>query len=58
MSRALARPIKYLITSGETSSSTRAESAEFGRLLALVRAAVAARVTLVQLREKSLNGRA
>jgi thiamine-phosphate pyrophosphorylase len=57
MSRALARPIKYLITSGETSSSTRTGSEEFGRLLALVRAAVAARVTLVQLREKSLDGR-
>ncbi|MBV9928805.1 MAG: thiamine phosphate synthase [Acidobacteria bacterium] len=57
MSRALARPITYLITAGETSSATRPESEEFGRLLALVRAAAAARVTLVQLREKSLTGR-
>ena len=57
MPRALARPIKYLITGGETSSATGPESEEFRRLLALVRAAVAARVTLVQLREKGLNGR-
>lgn len=58
MPRALARPITYLITGGETSSATGPESAEFRRLLALVRAAVAARVTLVQLREKRLTGRA
>jgi thiamine-phosphate pyrophosphorylase len=57
MSRALARPITYLITSGETSSATGPESEEFRRLLALVRAAVKARVTLVQLREKELTGR-
>ncbi|HEX8147318.1 MAG TPA: thiamine phosphate synthase [Pyrinomonadaceae bacterium] len=58
MSRALARPITYLITGGESSSATGPESEEFRRLLALVRAAVGARVTLVQLREKGLNGRA
>lgn len=57
MSRALAPPITYLITGGETSSATGPESEEFGRLLALVRAAVEARVTLVQLREKELTGR-
>jgi thiamine-phosphate pyrophosphorylase len=57
MPRALARPITYLITGGETSSATGPESAAFRRLLALVRAAVAARVTLVQLREKELTGR-
>ena len=57
MSRVLARPITYLITSGETSSATGPESEEFRRLLALVRAAVEARVTLVQLREKELTGR-
>lgn len=57
MSRALAPPITYLITGGETSSTTGPESEEFGRLLALVRAAVEARVTLVQLREKELTGR-
>ena len=57
MSRTLARPITYLITGGETSSATRPGSEEFRRLLALVRAAARARVTLVQLREKSLTGR-
>jgi thiamine-phosphate pyrophosphorylase len=57
MPRALARPITYLITSGESSSATTPSSEEFRRLLALVSAAVAARVTLVQLREKDLNGR-
>jgi thiamine-phosphate pyrophosphorylase len=57
MPRALARPITYLITSGESSSATTPSSEEFGRLLALVRAAVEARVTLVQLREKELTGR-
>jgi thiamine-phosphate pyrophosphorylase len=58
MSRALARPITYLITGGESSSATGPSSEEFRRLLALVRAAVEARVALVQLREKDLNGRA
>lgn len=57
MPRALSPPITYLITGGETSSATGPESEEFGRLLALVRAAVEARVTLVQLREKALTGR-
>lgn len=57
MSRAFARPITYLITSSESSSATTPSSEEFRRLLALVRAAVAARVTLVQLREKELTGR-
>ncbi len=57
MPRALPRPITYLITSGETSSATTSGDAEFRRLLALVRSAVAARVTLVQLREKELGGR-
>ena len=54
----LTRPITYLITGGETSSAARPGGEEFRRLLALVGAAVAARVTLVQLREKNLSGRA
>jgi thiamine-phosphate pyrophosphorylase len=58
MPRALARPITYLITGGETSSATGPESEAFRRLLALVRAAAEARITLVQLREKELTGRA
>ena len=58
MPRALPRPITYLITSGQTSSATTNADAGFGRLLALVRSAVEAGVTLVQLREKDLTGRA
>jgi thiamine-phosphate pyrophosphorylase len=57
MPRALPLPITYLITGGATSSATEPADAEFRRLLALVRAAVEARVTLVQLREKRLTGR-
>jgi thiamine-phosphate pyrophosphorylase len=58
MRRTLPRPITYLITSGETTSATDSSSEEFRRLLALVRSAVAARVSLVQLREKNLSARA
>jgi thiamine-phosphate pyrophosphorylase len=58
MPRALPRPITYLITDGETDASTEPGDARFRRLLALVEAAVAARVTLVQLREKRLSARA
>jgi thiamine-phosphate pyrophosphorylase len=57
MPRTLPRPITYLITGGETTSSTGALDEEFRRLLSLVKCAVAARVTLVQLREKNLRGR-
>ena len=57
MPRALTRPITYLITGGETDSSTTPEGPEFRRLLALVEHAAAGRVTLVQLREKALSAR-
>ena len=57
MQRDLQRPITCLVTSGETTSATTDESDEFLALLSLVRSAVAARVTLVQLREKNLNAR-
>lgn len=50
-------PILYLITSGETTPATTEASAQFTRLLALVSAAVAARVSLIQLREKNLSAR-
>jgi thiamine-phosphate pyrophosphorylase len=53
----LPTPITYLITSGETTRATTPESAEFARLLALVRAAASARVSLIQLREKNLDAR-
>lgn len=51
----LTPPTSYLITNGATDASTTPASLEFARLLALVRAAVAARITLVQLREKHLR---
>ncbi|HEX8501232.1 MAG TPA: thiamine phosphate synthase [Pyrinomonadaceae bacterium] len=57
MPRALPRTITYLITGGETSSATAPADEEFRRLLALVSAAVEARVALVQLREKDLRAR-
>jgi thiamine-phosphate pyrophosphorylase len=57
MSQRSTAPISYLITSGKTDETTSPASAEFTRLVALVEAAVAARVTLVQLREKLLRPR-
>ena len=57
MPRYLQRPITYLITSGETTSSTTPASAEFLAVLALVERAVSAGITLVQLREKNLTAR-
>lgn len=57
MPRELRRPITYLITRGETSSSTSTEDAEFVALLRHVELAVEARVSLVQIREKNLNAR-
>jgi thiamine-phosphate pyrophosphorylase len=48
-------PILYLITSGEPTSATRPASEEFKRLVSLCRAAVAARFSLIQLREKNLS---
>jgi thiamine-phosphate pyrophosphorylase len=57
MQRDLQRPITCLITSGETTSTTTVESAEFRAILSLVRSAVAARIALVQLREKNLSAR-
>ncbi len=51
----LQAPIIYLITSGETTPATNEASIEFARLLELVRAAIIARVSLIQLREKNLS---
>lgn len=47
-----------MITSGETTRCTTPASETFKRLLALVEAAVAAQVSLIQLREKNLSARA
>ncbi len=50
-------PLTCLITGGETTRETTPESEEFARTVALVAAAVAAGVSLIQLREKSLSAR-
>jgi thiamine-phosphate pyrophosphorylase len=53
----LKEPITYLITSGETTLQTTQSSEDFSRLLKLVDAATAAKVNLIQLREKNLHVR-
>jgi thiamine-phosphate pyrophosphorylase len=53
----LTTPISYLITDGRTTADTGSSSAEFTRLFVLVGACVEARVSLVQLREKSMRPR-
>lgn len=53
----LQKPLVYLISSGTTTCQTTAASKDFARLLKLVEAAVAARVSLLQLREKNLTTR-
>lgn len=58
MPRELHKPITYLITGGETSSSTTPASDDFLALLALIERAVSAGITIVQLREKNLTARA
>jgi thiamine-phosphate pyrophosphorylase len=50
-------PITYLITSGATRPDSNQASEDFQSVLALIRAAVKARVSLVQLREKNLSAR-
>ena len=57
MSLDLPLPILYLITSGATTIETTPSSAEFSDILLLVQAAVASRIPLVQIREKSLSAR-
>jgi thiamine-phosphate pyrophosphorylase len=56
MSLDLQTPIIYQITSGQLTTQTLA--ADSGQLLSLIAAAVAARVSLIQLREKNLSARA
>lgn len=57
MSLNLERPITYLITSGATTPLTTPSSEEFSSILKLVEAAVAAGISLIQLREKDLVAR-
>jgi thiamine-phosphate pyrophosphorylase len=51
------KPILYLITRGATTAETHPGSKDFHDLLTLVRAAVAAGIDLIQLREKQLTAR-
>jgi thiamine-phosphate pyrophosphorylase len=48
-------PLIYLITSGETTTQTTPAAEDFSNILQLVRKAVAARIDLVQIREKKLS---
>jgi thiamine-phosphate pyrophosphorylase len=48
-------PLIYLITSGETTARTTPASEDFSNVLRLVEAAVAARIDLLQIREKNLS---
>lgn len=51
------QPVIYLITSGATNDQTIPSSKEFEDVLKVVTAAVAAKVSLIQLREKRLSAR-
>jgi thiamine-phosphate pyrophosphorylase len=50
-------PIIYAITSGQTTAQTDREDPGFANVLQLVEAAVAAQLSLVQIREKALSAR-
>ena len=50
-------PLIYPITSGATTAQTTPDSPQFVNILQLVQAAVAAKVSLFQIREKSLTAR-
>ncbi len=53
--RGLQKPISYLITSGQTTAATTSSSKGFSRILQLITAAVAAKIDLIQVREKALT---
>ena len=57
MSTNLSRPILYLITRGATTETTSRESPEFQDLLLQIKAAAAAEIDLVQIREKKPGAR-
>src|SRR6476620_9854742 len=57
MSKNLSPPILYLITRGATTETTSPQSPEFQDILIQIRAAAAAQIDLVQIREKKLNAR-
>ena len=49
------KPISYLITSGQTTVATTSNSKDFRDILQLITAAVAAKIDLIQVREKALT---
>jgi thiamine-phosphate pyrophosphorylase len=51
------RPILYAITNGATKSKTTPDDSDFNRILLLAEGAVAAQISLFQIREKSLSAR-
>jgi len=51
------KPISYLITSGQTTAATTSNSKDFQHILQLIEAAVAAKIDLIQIREKALTTR-
>lgn len=57
MSVKLTKPIIYLITDGQTTAQTSNSSDEYQSILRLAKAAVAAEISLFQLREKQLSAR-
>jgi thiamine-phosphate pyrophosphorylase len=48
-------PLLYRITSGETNAATTPQTEDFANVLRLVEAAVAAKIDLIQIREKHLS---
>jgi thiamine-phosphate pyrophosphorylase len=56
-SSGLQTPLLYLITSGETNAQTTPATEEFSNILRLVEAAVAAKIDLIQIREKHLSAK-
>jgi thiamine-phosphate pyrophosphorylase len=50
-------PLLYLITSSETNDQTTPATEEFSNILRLVEAAVAAKIDLIQIREKHLSAK-
>ena len=51
----LPKPTTYLITSGHTTAATTPDSKDFQNLLRLIESAVAAKIDLIQVREKALT---
>jgi len=50
-----AKPVSYLISSGQTTPATTSSGKDFQHLLKLIEAAVAAKIDLIQVREKDLS---